>query len=156
MFRLRQWSLNDPLNNKIFNLFYGDFEPWSRKMLNSYYSFLNKLLTIRNYFRYFEIIFNFCSHNCCFFCYWYWYCCCCSCHFSVPEDVYVTVAVSVDAGVDVAIGYCCCSNSSINIFCTIITANIVASVSGDTVNVAKYVFFNYCHHWVRFVEVSDI
>ena len=86
-------------------------------MLNSYCSCVNEILKIWNYCTHFEIMYFVVV-------------------FIVLISV-VSVTVTVDVSVDV--GYCNFSNSSANIFCTVITVNIAAYIYVTTVNVTKYV-----------------
>ena len=77
-----------------------------------------------------------------------WYFCCHSCcHWfvSVTFDVavvgivvialYVAVAVAIEFDIAVPVRYFNCRNSFVEILSTFITGNIVASVSGNTVNI---------------------
>ena len=54
-------------------------------------------------------------------------------------DIYVSFYISADfyaaVTISVAVDYCHCRNSFVEILSTFITGNIVASVSGNTVNI---------------------
>ena len=60
---------------------------------------------------------------------------------AVSVDVAVYVAVDVDIDDDITSDVHCfhCSNSDVNIFCAVITANIITYFSGTGVNITKYV-----------------
>ena len=99
-------------------------------------------------FSHFDIMWYFCCH------------CCCHWFVSVTFDVavvvivvislYVAVAVAIEFDIAVPVGYFNFRNSLINNLRTVITINIIAYVTGTTVNHTKYVIcFDFCYHWGR-------
>lgn len=124
-----------------------------------YCSWYNEILKISNFGPYFDIMWSFCCHSCyylcccrysfcfcfccCRYCYLCWYQCFhfrfCFCFIYVYVAVYVAVSDYVSVVVAVVVVYFCCIKIVVQILSTVITDNIVASISVTTVNVTKYV-----------------